>query len=720
MTTNPSVMLSVEEEKKILARIRDPQFPARDINVRDCGAVGDGTTLDTDAIQRAINEAHALGGGRVVIPSGRFLTGSLELLSHVNLHLENRDSVLLFTTQTTEANYPLAYGHWECSPLWNYRALIYAHRANNIALTGHGVLDGQASESVWWHWTHQIEHAWSTHAQNLQRAGSLRLREMNQSGVPVSERRFGDGFYLRPMFIQTLHCQNVLLEGVTLRNSPMWQVNPVMCRNVTVRAMTLRSHGHNNDGVDPESCCDVLIEDNLFDSGDDCIAIKSGRDRDGREANIPCENIIIRNNRFADGHGGIALGSEMSGGIRNVFAVGNEFDSPALTYPLRLKANALRGGIIENVWLRHSRVRRVRDAVVHATMNYAEGIYGDHLPRFRNIVIEDLQASGGEYGLFIEGLPQSPIDGLVLKDIHITDVENPLHAAHWGSGVQMENVTINGLAYPRPVQLFIRGLPQAGDYLRASARLPGNDEAPLHYCWWIGKTADGPMAALAEGDILALTPTMAGRFVRCQVKYGDMHLVSKAWKIQPESSIQLENSESVNTGILRARGIVGAESGGECITRFELAQMVIRLWGLQYHSASGLEIADVPTDSVWYPAIDALIRRGMMALQQGKFLPDRPIRREEAATVAMMSCGVSYRNASTMLKSTFTDGRILRDIYLTNAQRAVAFGFLSCDDEGRFHPRRYLRRHEALEMMLAISHFVGDQDTPDKRIKRLR
>ncbi|VDZ84968.1 Exo-poly-alpha-D-galacturonosidase precursor [Kluyvera intermedia] len=213
MTTNPSVMLSVEEEKKILARISDPLFPARDVNVRDCGAVGDGTTLDTDAIQRAIRKAHALGGGRVVIPSGRFLTGSLELLSHVNLYLENRDSVLLFTTDTSEAHYPLAFGHWECSPLWNYRALIYAHRADNIALTGSGVLDGQASESVWWHWTHQIEHAWSTHAQNLQRAGSLRLREMNQSGVPVAERRFGDGFYLRPMFIQTLHCQNVLLEG---------------------------------------------------------------------------------------------------------------------------------------------------------------------------------------------------------------------------------------------------------------------------------------------------------------------------------------------------------------------------------------------------------------------------------------------------------------------------------------------------------------------------
>ena len=719
MTTNPCAVLSVEEEQNILARIHDPRIPSAEVNVRDFGAVGDGVTLDTQAIQRAIAHLHGLGGGRVVVPAGRYLTGSLALLSHINLHLDSPQSVLLFTTETTEAHYPLAFGHWECSPLWNYRALIYACDAQNIALTGRGVLDGQASDSVWWNWTHQIEHAWSTSARNLQRPASLRLREMNLSGVPVAEWRFGDGHYLRPMFIQTLRCQNVLLEGVTLRNSPMWQVNPVMCRNVTVRRMTLRSHGHNNDGVDPESCCDVLIEDNLFDSGDDCIAIKSGRDRDGREANIPCENIIIRNNRFADGHGGIALGSEMSGGIRNVFAVGNEFDSPALTYPLRLKANALRGGVIENIWLRHSRVKRVRDAVVHATMNYAEGVYGNHLPRFRNIVIEDLEASGGEYGLFIEGLAQSPIEGLVLKDIRITDVDHPLHAAHWGGGVKMENVTINGLAYPRPVQLFIRGLPQVGDYLRAIAQLPGDDEAVLRYSWWLGKTAEGPMTPLGEGDILALTPTMAGRFVRCRVNHGEMSLLSKPWLIQPEGSIDLASANSVNSGILRARGVIDEEGGAECITRFELAQMIVRLWGLQYQPSNGIVIQDIAPDSVWYPGIAALIQRGMMALVQGKFLPDRPIRREEAATVAMMSCGVSYRNASTMLQSTFTDGRILRDIYLTNAQRAVAFGFMRCDEEGRFRPRRYLRRNEALEMLLMMGHFMGDQDAPQRQVKPL-
>lgn len=718
MTEDFVANLNPEEEARILTRIQAPQFPPLEMNIRDCGAIGDGVTLDTEAIQQTVRRVHELGGGKVIVPSGRFLTGSLELLSHVNLHLEQSDSVLLFCTETTEQHYPLAFGHWECTPLWNYRALIYALNACDIALTGKGVLDGQASETVWWNWTHQIEHAWSTHGRNLQRPASLRLREMNLSGIPAEERRFGDGDYLRPMFIQTLYCQNVLLEGVTLCNSPMWQVNPVMCRNVIIRRMTLRSHGHNNDGVDPESCRDVLIEENLFDSGDDCIAIKSGRDRDGRKADVPCENIIIRYNRFADGHGGIALGSEMSGGIRNVFAAYNEFDSPELTYPLRIKANALRGGVIENIWLRHSRVKRVRDAVVHVTMNYAEGIYGSHLPRFRHIVIEDLEAAGGEYGLFIEGMSQSPVEGLSLKNIRISDVQIPLHAACWGQGARMENVVINGLSYPRPVQLFIRGLPQPGECLSASATFPGGNSAELGYSWWLGKSTEGPMVHLTTGDVLPLTGAMSGRFIRCQVKYGETVLVSKAWLILTGGSITPESTNSVAEGVLRARGIL--EGGiAECVTRLELAQMIIRLWGLHFQPASGLDIVDMEKKSIWYPGIDGLIRRGMMALQQGRFYPDKPICREQAATVAMMSCGVSYRNASTMLMSTFTDGHLLRDIYLTNAQRAVGFGFLNCDPEGRFHPRRYLRRHEALEMMLAISHFIGDQDSPEMRLQTL-
>ena len=718
MITYSSVNLDQEEEAKILAEIRAPLFPSLEINIRDFGAIGNGTSLDTEAIQRTIQRVHELGGGTVIVPSGCFLTGSLELLSGVNLHLEQSDSILIFCTETTEQHYPLAFGHWECTPLWNYRALIYAHNACDIALTGKGVLDGQASETVWWNWTHQIEHAWSTHARDLQRSASQRLRKMNLAGIPVEERRFGDGEYLRPMFIQLIYCQNVLLEGVTLYNSPMWQVNPVMCSNVIVRHMTLRSHGHNNDGVDPESCRNVLIEENLFDSGDDCIAIKSGRDRDGREASIPCENIIIRYNRFADGHGGIALGSEMSGGIRNVFASYNEFDSPELTYPLRLKANALRGGVIENVWLRHSHVKRVRDAVVHITMNYAEGMYGNHLPRFRRIVVEDLEACGGEYGLFIEGVPQSQVEGLSLKNIRISDVKIPLHAVCWGPGARMENVVINGGSYPRPVKVFIRGLPLPGESLRASATFPGNDSAELNYSWWLGKSAEGPMVHITTGDVLPLTYPMSGRYIRCQVQYGEKILVSKAWLILPGGSIRPEDANSVAKGLLRSRGILEGDIS-ECVTRLELAQMIIRLWGLYSHSGSDPDIVDMQKGSVWYPGIQSMVTRGMMTLRQGKFYPDLPIHREQVATVAMMSCGVSYRNASTMLISTFTDGHLLRDIYLTNAQRAVGFGFLKCDPEGRFHPRRYLRRHEALEMMLAIRHFIGEQDSPERRLQTL-
>lgn len=704
----------------ILARINAPYFPARELNVRDCGAAGDGVTLDTLAIQRAIQQIHERGGGRVILPAGRFLCGSLVLLSDVNLHLESEESVLLFTTQTDEQHYPLALSHWESTPLWNYRALIYALRARNIAITGKGTLDGQASEHVWWNWTHQIEHAWSQSKTDWQRAASVKLREMNLLGVPLAERRFGNGHFLRPNFIQTLYCENVLLEGVTLRNSPMWQVNPVMCRNVIVRGMTLRSHGHNNDGVDPESCCDVLIENNLFDSGDDCIALKSGRDRDGREAATPCENIIIRHNHFADGHGGIALGSEMSGGIRNVFAEHNHFDSPQLTYPLRLKANAQRGGIIENIWLRHSRVKQVRDAVLHATMHYAEGIYGEHVPCFKHIVVEDLIAEGGEYGLFLEALPQAPLEGLVLKDIRIDGVEQPLHAANWSDDAHIENVRINGLHYPRPVKLSLSGVPHAGGTLTARAVQPGSPTQQFRFTWWLAKTPDGTVVQVGTGTTLTITPQMISRYLRCEVQSGDATLVSKAWQVLPGTAI--EHGSNHMRDELYSRGILHGHEGREpqrSLTRFELAQMVIRLWQLQYRTACEAAIADLPTDSVWYPGITHLLRKGIFSLIKGKFLPQMKISREEAATVAMMSCGVSYRNTSSMLTSTFTDGRLIRDVYLTNAQRAVAFGFLTLDDDGHFHPRRHLRWDDALAMLLAIARFIGDQDSPQQPLSKL-
>src|SRR4029453_203804 len=196
---------------------------------------------------------------------------------------------------------------------------------------------------------------------------------MSDSGVPVKDRVFGEGHYLRNSFIQPYRSKNILIEGIRIINSPMWEIHPVLSNNVTVRNVTVVSHGPNNDGCDPESSRDVLIENCTFDTGDDCIAIKSGRDGDGRRLHVPSENIIVRNCTMKDGHGGVVIGSEISGDCRNVFVEHCQMDSPNLDRALRFKSNARRGGVIENVHMRHVEIGRVGEAVLTITLMYEEG-----------------------------------------------------------------------------------------------------------------------------------------------------------------------------------------------------------------------------------------------------------------------------------------------------------------------------------------------------------
>ena len=300
----------------------------------------DADHLQTVQLQAAIDALSAAGGGVLVLPAGIYRTGALHLKSGVELHLASPKMQVRFTPEDPEQNYPLVFSHWEASPCYNYSALLYACDAHDIAVTG--TLDGGADKDHWWNWHHQVEDSWSEDKPDLQINDRRELRRMNEEGIPVKERVFGKGHFLRPNFVQFLRCERVLLQGVTLHNSPMWQLNPVQCKSVIVDGLTLSSHGSNNDGCDPESCSGVWIKNCCFDTGDDCISLKSGRDNDGRTANIPCEDVLIEHNEFADGHGGIALGSEMSSGIYRVLASENHFSSPNLTYALRLKTNARR------------------------------------------------------------------------------------------------------------------------------------------------------------------------------------------------------------------------------------------------------------------------------------------------------------------------------------------------------------------------------------------
>jgi polygalacturonase len=247
---------------------------------------------------------------------------------------------------------------------------------------------------------------------------------MGEENVPIHERPFGAGHYLRPNFVQPYRCRNVLIEGVTFTNSPMWILHPVLCENVTIRGVTVESHGPNSDGCDPESCRDVLIEGCTFNTGDDCIAIKSGRNADGRRIGVPSENIVIRGCTMKDGHGGVVLGSEMSGGIRNVFVEDCTMDSPNLDRAIRLKSNSLRGGYLENLFVRNIRVGQVKEAVIRINLQYDKD-RGQHFPRVRSISIENVTSEKSGRPFYFVGLEDAKIENVRIENCTFKNAARP-------------------------------------------------------------------------------------------------------------------------------------------------------------------------------------------------------------------------------------------------------------------------------------------------------
>jgi polygalacturonase len=427
---------------EILKGITAPVFPAKTYNVLDFGAKPDGIFDNTIAIKKAIQKCSSKGGGIVLVPAGKFFTGPIHLESNVNFHLAEGAEILFSTDPSV---YPIVHTSFEGTELMNYSPLIYAFNKKNIAVTGKGTLNGQSSNENWWPWCSSPRYGWKKDTPN-QKADVSKLMEMADNGIPVAERVFGKGHYLRPNFIEFFECTNAMIEGVQIVNTPFWVIHPIKSVNVIVDGVTIKSHGPNNDGCDPEYSKNVWIKNTTFDTGDDCIAIKSGRDNDGRRVAIKSENIIVQDCKMYDGHGGVTIGSEISAGVRNVYVENCLMDSPELDRAIRIKSNSRRGGLIENVFVRNIKVGEVKESVLGIDLHY--GVHGNQtgnfMPQVQNIFIENSTVkNGGLYGILAKGHKGYPIKNIRFQDVTIEQVETD-YLIENVEGIKLINTYING------------------------------------------------------------------------------------------------------------------------------------------------------------------------------------------------------------------------------------------------------------------------------------
>jgi polygalacturonase len=417
-----------------LARLPGPRIPERDFPATAHG-LEFAASLATDALpalRAAIAACHAAGGGRVLVPPGDYLLrGPLVLLSRVNLHLA-RGATLRFSGDPADFLPPVPQ-RWEGTEVFSHSPLITARDATDIALTGDGVIDGAGS---------RVFTSW----QPLQGPDQFRLRQLGHDCAPLSSRVFGAGTRLRPSLFQPLGCERVLVEGLTFRDSPFWVLHPTFCRHVVIRGVTVESLNHNNDGCDPDSCSDVLIEGCTFRTGDDGIAIKSGRDQDAWRVARPTERVLVRDCDFHSRINGLCVGSEMSGDVRHVFMENcRVHDAYSALY---LKANTDRGGAIEDVFIRNIQIGRARSALLRLDLAYKHRRDGAHPAALRRVSASAIRCADADtYGLYLEGVPGHPVSDVSLSDITIDRCAEPVWRRHV-SGLRLDRVLVNGTALP--------------------------------------------------------------------------------------------------------------------------------------------------------------------------------------------------------------------------------------------------------------------------------
>ena len=408
--------------QQIEQSIKAPRLKSAEYVITRQGAKPTATAAQNQkAIQKAIDKCSKKGGGRVVVPAGQtFLTGAIAMKSGVNLVIEE-GAVLRFAFEPEL--YPVVETSWEGLDCYNLSPCIYAYQQNDIAITGRGTIDGGGSNETWWPWCGSSRYGWTEGTISQKLEARPRLLKNGEDGVPMrdalgrptAERTFGANDGLRPQLIGLNQCQRVLIEGVTLLDSPFWVIHPLKSEDVTVRGVTINNDGPNGDGCDPESCDRVLIEDCYFNTGDDCIAIKSGRNRDGRERAMPSQNIIIRRCQMKNGHGGVVIGSEISGGCKNVFAHDCTMDSPNLDRVLRIKTNSCRGGVIEDIYVRNIKVGQCGESVLKINLDYEhnEICCRGNYPTVRRVLMENVTCQKSRYGVQIIGLD---------NDIYVSDI----------------------------------------------------------------------------------------------------------------------------------------------------------------------------------------------------------------------------------------------------------------------------------------------------------
>ena len=442
------------EYKQIEQSIRVPQFADKVYVITKYGAKVTNTAAQNQkAIQKAIDLCSKKGGGRVVIPAGqKFLTGAITLKDGVNLHVEE-GAVLEFAFQPEL--YPIVETSWEGLECFNLSPCVYAFKAKDIAITGKGTIDGGGSNETWWPWNGNPRFGWKQ-GMISQRGGSrARLLKNGEDGIPMynekgersPERIFGPEDGLRPQLVSFNKCEGILLEDVTLLRSPFWVIHPLHSTDITVRRVKMINDGPNGDGCDPECCDRVLIEDCFFNTGDDCIAIKSGRNRDGRERNMPSKNIIIRNCEMKNGHGGVVVGSEISGGCQNVYAHDCVMDSPELERVLRIKTNSCRGGIIENINMRNIKVGVCKESVLKINLDYEhnEICCRGNYPTVRNVYMENVTSEKSQYGVQIIGLEEDTyVYDILVKNCHFNGVKDGNFMSGKTRNIQFDNLFING------------------------------------------------------------------------------------------------------------------------------------------------------------------------------------------------------------------------------------------------------------------------------------